>query len=276
LKIRLDWRPVLVFTAVLAARGQASAPAQSQGAQQGVAYQEQEVDRPVVQVQNGVEPQYPDALLEARASGFVNASFIVGTDGRADTASLKIVDFSHGLFRDAVREALPRMRFIPAELGGAKVRQLVKRQFVFDITRAMPCVSPCPFMLLPLTPPVVIEQLPLPFVLKKGQVDIPVGSQTFFEYQVEKPAVPAPGGVTPQYPDSLKAAKIEGEVVASFVVDTLGRVDLETIQILKWTQQLFAVAVLDALPRMRFLPAEIRGVKVRQLVQKPFTFILPH
>jgi TonB family protein len=239
---------------------------------QGLAYREHEVDKPVVQVKNGVEPQYPDAFLEKRASGVVSASFIVGTDGRADTASLRILTTSHPLLSDAVREALPRMRFIPAELKGVKVRQIVDRRFVFDITKATPCESPCPFMLLPLpNPNAGTVQQKLPFVIHQ----VPEGlmpSPAYFEYQVDKPAVQAPGSVWPVYPDSLKKAKVEGDVVASFAVDTLGRVDVETIQILKWTQQLFVVAVLDALPLMKFRPAEINGTKVRQLVQQPFVF----
>jgi len=35
---------------------------------------------------------------------------------------------------------------------------------------------------------------------------------------------------------------------------------------------LFAAAVLTALPSMRFLPAEVGGNKVKQLVQQPFAF----
>ena len=239
---------------------------------QGPAYRETEVDKPVVQVKNGVEPQYPDAFLEKRASGMVSVSFIVGTDGRADTSSLRILTTSHPLLNDAVREALPRMRFIPAELKGAKVRQIVDRWFVFDITKATPCESPCPFMLLPMpNPNAGTVQRKLPFVIQQipGR---PASSPTYFEYQVDKRAMQAPGSVWPVYPDSLKKAKVDGEVVASFAVDTLGRVDVETIQILKWTQQLFVVAVLDALPRTKFLPAELKGVKVRQLVQQPFVF----
>jgi protein TonB len=34
-----------------------------------------------------------------------------------------------------VRVALRRMRFIPAEVGGVKVRQLVQMPFVFTLSR---------------------------------------------------------------------------------------------------------------------------------------------
>jgi protein TonB len=39
------------------------------------------------------------------------------------------------LFEDAVRVALRRMRFIPAEVGGRRVRQLVQMPFVFTLAR---------------------------------------------------------------------------------------------------------------------------------------------
>jgi TonB family protein len=131
------------------------------------------------------------------------------------------------------------------------------------------CDSPCVMMRLPLITP---KDMPVPNSNPLAELQGKIQAQVYFEYQVNKPAVQAPGGVWPVYPDSLKKAKVEGEVVASFAVDTLGCVDVETIQILKWTQQLFVVAVLDALPRMKFLPAEINGTKVRQLVQQPFVF----
>ena len=35
---------------------------------------------------------------------------------------------------------------------------------------------------------------------------------------------------------------------------------------------MFSLAVKNALPRMRFLPAEVGGRKVKQLVQQPFGF----
>jgi TonB family protein len=135
------------------------------------------------------------------------------------------------------------------------------------------CDSPCVMMRLPLIAP---RDRPVPnsnpLAELQSKMGMPYQGPAYREHEVDKPAMQAPGSVWPVYPDSLKKAKVEGEVVASFAVDTLGRVDVETIQILKWTQQPFVVAVLDALPRMKFLPAELKGVKVRQLVQQPFVF----
>ena len=99
-------------------------------------------------------------------------------------------------------------------------------------------------------------------------------NQTFFEFQVEKPVSQIPGAGSPRYPDMLRSAGVEGEVLAQFVVDTSGRADVGTFKVLKTTHDLFATAVRNALPQMRFSPAEVGGRKVKQLVQQPFTFAI--
>ena len=94
----------------------------------------------------------------------------------------------------------------------------------------------------------------------------------YFEYQVERPVMSAPGGGHPVYPSSLKAAGVEGETIASFVVDTAGLVDVSTLKIIKTTDKLFAESVAAALANMRFTPALIGGRKVKQVVMQPFVF----
>jgi protein TonB len=96
----------------------------------------------------------------------------------------------------------------------------------------------------------------------------------FFEYQVEKQAQNV-SGQQPKYPDELRAAKLEGQVLAQFVVDTTGHVEPATFKVLLSSHALFTQAVRDALPGMQFLPAEVGGRKVRQLVQQPFVFTAP-
>jgi protein TonB len=96
--------------------------------------------------------------------------------------------------------------------------------------------------------------------------------QPYFEFQVEKPVVPAPGSVAPRYPDMLRQAGVEGEVLAQFVVDTTGRAEPGSLKILKSSHDMFVQSVKNALPQMRFIPAEVGGRKVKQLVQQPFSF----
>ena len=95
--------------------------------------------------------------------------------------------------------------------------------------------------------------------------------RSYFEFQVEKPVVPA-NQVAPVYPPELQARGVSGQVIAQFVVDEAGRVDLATFKVIESTHALFASAVEAALPRMRFEPAQLGGRAVRQLVQQPFVF----
>ncbi len=61
-------------------------------------------------------------------------------------------------------------------------------------------------------------------------------------------------------------------VLVEFVVDTLGRVEPTSVRVVESDHPYFSDAVLRALPVYRFLPAEVQGRRVRQLVRLPFRF----
>jgi TonB family protein len=97
----------------------------------------------------------------------------------------------------------------------------------------------------------------------------------YFPDEVDNPAAYDPRSAAPAYPDSLQAAGIEGSVIAQFIVDTTGRAADSSLIILDATHPRFAQSVREAMPRMLFRPAELSGVRIRQLVQQMFTFRLP-
>ena len=99
-------------------------------------------------------------------------------------------------------------------------------------------------------------------------------NEPFTGDQVERQVYLRPGSSAPRYPSALRAAGIEGTVIALFVVSEAGRVELETVRFSQSDNPLFEDAVRSALDRMRFVPAEVGGRKVRQLVQMPFVFTL--
>ena len=101
-----------------------------------------------------------------------------------------------------------------------------------------------------------------------------ISDQPYFDFQVEKAAAAVPGSGSPAYPEMLKSSGVEGEALVQFVVDTTGRAELGSFKVLRASHEAFGQAVKAALPRMRFLPAEIGGRKVRMLVQQPFAFAL--
>lgn len=97
---------------------------------------------------------------------------------------------------------------------------------------------------------------------------------TFRADQVEKQVSVISGNASPRYPEVLRMAGVEGQVVARFVVDERGRVEEGTIKLVRSDNPLFDDPVRSALARMRFSPAETGGRKVRQLVEMPFVFSL--
>jgi protein TonB len=107
-----------------------------------------------------------------------------------------------------------------------------------------------------------------------GRDSVVPDGQVYFDFQTEKPVMQAPNSASPAYPDILRQAGVEGEALVSFVVDTSGRVDPATFKVIRATHDLFAAAVKNVLPRMRFIPAELGDRKVRQLVQQPFSFAI--
>lgn len=97
-------------------------------------------------------------------------------------------------------------------------------------------------------------------------------NNTFDENSVDRRVEPRAGNPVPRYPPSLSAAGINGSVTVRFVVDSAGTVDRSTVRVIFATHRLFEQSVLEALVRMRFVPAEVGKSKVRQLVELPFHF----
>ena len=63
-------------------------------------------------------------------------------------------------------------------------------------------------------------------------------------------------------------------MLVRFVVDTTGRVERGSVQVVSSSNELFTASVRSALPSLRFRPASAGGRLVRQLVELPFEFAL--
>jgi len=101
-----------------------------------------EVDSTVSRYPGSAAPAYPVEMLKQGVQGSVLTQYVVDTSGFADTTSLKIMRTTHEQFSDAVRAALPYMRFFPAKVGSKKVRQLVEQEFSFKIEQAASQTTP--------------------------------------------------------------------------------------------------------------------------------------
>jgi hypothetical protein len=100
----------------------------------------------------------------------------------------------------------------------------------------------------------------------------PKGDSVFTILEVDSAAVRSLSSAAPAYPLDLLQKHIEGTVKARFVVDTTGFADTTSFEVLNTANEGFVKAVRDALPYMRFSAAKIGSMKVRQLVEQPFTF----
>jgi TonB family protein len=203
-------------------------------------------------------PTYPQVLRAAGIEGTVVAKFVVDTTGHADLRTFEIVSSDHDGFTAAVREALPTMKFYPAQVGGRKVKQLIRMPFMFSLVKnSGPAKKrPAPE---PRTPLVTSATKQFAATVETMDGTLPVPLRT---------------NVPPVYPQQLRAANIEGQVLVAFVVRPDSTVDMSTVIIKKSDHEQFSVAVRAALEKMRFKPAAPNGVPVSALMELPFLFSL--
>ena len=271
----------------------------------GTVYFEYQVEKPVTGARGSAGPTYPDGLKAKGIEGQVLAQFVVGVDGRAEPATFKDLkpELSNAEFVAAVREALPTMMFEPALVGGKAVKQLVMQPFQFALSRKDATLGK-------LTPsgtatirdfkgPSDSRVLELPTnVVRSNQAGSQdqwraqqakssakggvltntvqplnaTADEKHYEFTVSKAVNQLPGSPSPVYPPALKEQKLDGEVVVQFVIGRDGIPEVSTLKILSSTNPEFTQSVKDALPNMKFEPAVVNGVVVKQLVQQPFQF----
>lgn len=78
-------------------------------------------------------PAYPAALARAGVGGRVVVEFLIDSTGAVDVASLRVVESTGALFADAVRRVLPRLHFLPGQLGAQAVGVTVRQPFLFTV-----------------------------------------------------------------------------------------------------------------------------------------------
>jgi protein TonB len=100
----------------------------------------------------------------------------------------------------------------------------------------------------------------------------PDADSVFSILEVDTAVVRSANSAAPAYPLALLTARITGSVSAQYIVDTTGFADTSSFTVIKATHPEFVAAVKEALPYMRFQPAKIGPMKVRQLVEQQFSF----
>jgi TonB family protein len=98
------------------------------------AYSELEVDLAAERDPDSVGPVYPEGMLQKQIEGSARVRFIIDSTGHAREESFAVIEANERAFADAVRLALPLMKFRPASIGTKTVSQKVEQTFVFKIT----------------------------------------------------------------------------------------------------------------------------------------------
>lgn len=230
-----------------------------------------QVERPATPVSGSRGPRYPDSLRTAGVEGAVLAQFVVNADGSVDLSTFKVLRSTQALFSDAVRAALINMRFTPALVGNRAVKQMVQSPFEFSLSRGNQATRSAPA-----SKPMSSGDRDAPAAsMRVEPAASPVGApKPLIDFQTAQSARPVDGSVGPAYPPELREAKVEGQVLVQFVVDSSGRAEMSTLKVLKSDHELFTQAVRDAVAQMKFDPAIVGGRKVKQLMQSPFQFSL--
>ena len=78
--------------------------------------------------------------------------------------------------------------------------------------------------------------------------------------------------LTPDYPDLLRQAGIEGTVVVEVIIDTTGNAEPSSLRIVQSTNKAFEMSARDAVLKSKYRPGRVRGQAVRVLVQVPISF----
>jgi TonB family protein len=222
--------------------------------------------------QGNPAPRYPDMLRAANVEGAVVVRFSTDAKGVPDSSSIVVLTSTHDLFSGAVRKALPQWHLAPNSSMSMPFVFVMANKTAAELGEMTKGIA---------ANAVVVTATPVNVgvagntAARANNGPTPMNdNQTYFEFQVEKQATPYPDNPGARYPDVLRAANVEGSVLAQFVLGPDGYPDMDTFKVLKSDHDLFTQAVKSALPNMRFYPAQVGGLAVKQLVQMPFSFSL--
>lgn len=99
------------------------------------AYSVLDVDSAAVRDPSSAAPAYPAVMMLKSIEGHATMRFVIDSTGLIDLTTVALLDASHAEFVQAVRDAMPRMRFHPAKMGLQAVRQLAEQLFKFEIKK---------------------------------------------------------------------------------------------------------------------------------------------
>lgn len=96
----------------------------------------------------------------------------------------------------------------------------------------------------------------------------------YLESEVNRVAVARFGQDAVKYPQILRDQGFTGRVVAEFVVDARGKIEVETFTVVSSTHVEFTNAVREALYDLQYMAARVDGRPVRMRTRQAFDFKL--
>jgi TonB family protein len=169
--------------------------------------------------------------------------FVLDTSGRAEPASVKIVETVDSGLDNAAEQYVLEMMFQPARVNRRPVRALV------DV-------------------PVWLPTQRVDTMVESAGVVIDTSVHRVGE--AGKPEII--WGPPLRYPEDLRQRGIEGRVVVQAIVDTTGRAEPQTVRVLTSADHGFDGAAKAWLLAAHFRAAYLKGRPVRVLVQLPIDF----
>lgn len=79
-----------------------------------------------------------------------------------------------------------------------------------------------------------------------------------------------------QYPEEMRVRGMEGTVQLRLIVDTLGQVEVGSVEVVSGSNPEFVAAAKAAVLKARFRPAQLNGRAVRSQIVVPVRFTLTH
>ncbi|MFI5236227.1 MAG: TonB family protein [Gemmatimonadales bacterium] len=137
--------------------------------------------------------------------------------------------------------------------------------------------------LVPVAPIPTVPDLPRPILIDLGAPRAPTDPRRTVPIGEPGPAVPTTVGesVEPpvligapalRFPEALRVARLSGRVTVEFIVDTAGRVEPGSVELIETTEPAFGPSALAAVAEERFRPGRQLGKAVRTRVRQVVAF----
>jgi TonB family protein len=212
-----------------------------------------------------LQQAYPPEFRAQGVGGSVQVSFVVGVDGRV--ADARVLNASDTAFVAAALQALPVLRFLPAQAGGRPVAVRVEQPLQWSV--AAPADSAG-----------VVEGSEVdearegaedPQNGAAARVEAPHTGRVYELAAVTELPRPVSTSAFQQalargYPPALRNAGESGRVIVRFMVDEEGRV--RDARVLRTSHRAFDAPTLAAVRHLRFRPARLNGQPVRVWVEQ--------